>query len=44
MSRAVIPGADGLYILQLNVDGLEDQAEVVGSATNVIDEETTITP
>jgi hypothetical protein len=40
----VIPGADGLYILQLNVDGLESQAEIVGSATNVIDAETTITP
>jgi hypothetical protein len=40
----VIPGADGLCILQLNVDGLENQAEVVGSATNVVDEQTTITP
>jgi hypothetical protein len=40
----VIPGADGLYVLQLNADGLEDQAEIVGSATNMIDEQTTITP
>ncbi len=40
----VIPGSDGLYILQLNADGLEDQGEIVGSATNVIDEQTTITP
>ncbi|HJT94197.1 MAG TPA: LpqN/LpqT family lipoprotein [Mycobacterium sp.] len=40
----VIPGADGLYVLQLNADGLESQAELVGSATNVIDEQTTITP
>jgi hypothetical protein len=40
----VIPGSDGLYILQLNADGLEDQAEIVGSATNVIDEQTTIAP
>lgn len=40
----VIPGADGLYVLQLNADGLESQAEVVGEATNVIDEQTTITP
>jgi hypothetical protein len=40
----VIPGADGLYVLQLNADGLEDQAEIVGAATNVIDEQTTITP
>jgi hypothetical protein len=40
----VIPGADGLYVLQLNADGLENQAEVVGAATEVIDAETTITP
>jgi hypothetical protein len=40
----VIPGRDGLYVLQLNADGLEDQAEIVGSATNVIDEQTKITP
>jgi hypothetical protein len=40
----VIPGSDGLYVLQLNADGLEDQAEIVGSATNVIDEQTKITP
>ena len=40
----VIPGADGLYMLQLNADGLENQAEIVGAATNVIDEQTTITP
>jgi hypothetical protein len=40
----VIPGADGLYVLQLNADGLESQAEIIGAATNVIDEQTTITP
>ena len=40
----VIPGADGLYVLQLNADGLENQADIVGAATNVIDEQTTITP
>lgn len=40
----VIPGSDGLYILQLNADGLENQGEIVGSATNVIDEQTTIAP
>ncbi|HEX2285126.1 MAG TPA: LpqN/LpqT family lipoprotein, partial [Mycobacterium sp.] len=40
----VIPGADGLYVLQLNADGLEDQAEIVSAATEVIDAETTITP
>jgi hypothetical protein len=40
----VIPGSDGLYVLQLNADGLENQLELVGSATAVIDEQTTITP
>ena len=40
----VIPGADGLYVLQLNADGLENQGEIVGAATDVIDEQTTITP
>lgn len=38
----VIPGPDGLYVLQLNADGLENQGEIVGEATNVIDEQTTI--
>jgi hypothetical protein len=40
----VIPGSDGLYVLQLNADGLDDQGEIVGAATNVIDEQTAITP
>jgi hypothetical protein len=40
----VIPGSDGLYVLQLNADGLEDQKEIIGAATDVIDSETTITP
>jgi hypothetical protein len=40
----VIPGSDGLYVLQLNADGLEDQAEIVGAATKVTDEQTAITP
>jgi hypothetical protein len=40
----VIPGADGLYILQLNADGLENQGEIVNAATDVIDKETKITP
>jgi hypothetical protein len=39
----VIPAADGLYVLQLNADGLEEQNEIVGAATSVIDDETTIT-
>ena len=40
----VVPGSDGLYVLQLNVDGLEDQADIIGAATDVIDEQTKITP
>jgi hypothetical protein len=39
----VIPG-DGLYVLQLNADGRENQGEIVGAATDVIDSQTTITP
>jgi hypothetical protein len=40
----VIPGSDGLYVLQLNADGLESQMDVIGPATLDIDEQTTITP
>jgi len=40
----VIPGSDGLYVLQLNADGLEDPEEMIGAATDVIDSQTTITP
>ena len=40
----VIPGSDGLYVLQLNADSLEDQKEIIGAATDVIDSQTTITP
>ena len=40
----VIPGSDGLYVLQLNADGLENQLDIVSTATNVIDEQTKITP
>jgi hypothetical protein len=40
----VIPGSDGLYVLQLNADGLEDQQELIGAATDVIDTDTKITP
>ena len=38
----VIPCA--LYVLQLNTDGLQNQGEIVGAATDVIHEQTTITP
>ena len=40
----VIPGQDGLYVLQLNADGTEDQMGVLMDAMGVIDERTTITP
>jgi hypothetical protein len=40
----VIPGQDGLYVLQLNADGTEDQMGPLMDATGVIDEQTTITP
>ena len=40
----VIPGQDGLYVLQLNADGTEDQMGALMDATNTIDEQTTITP
>jgi hypothetical protein len=40
----VIPGQDGMYVLQLNADGLESQMQPLMDATNVIDEQTTITP
>jgi hypothetical protein len=40
----VIPGQDGLYVLQLNADGREDQMTALMEATSVIDEQTTITP
>jgi hypothetical protein len=39
----VIPRSDGLYVLQLNADGLPDQIDIVSTATDVIDAETTIT-
>ncbi len=40
----IIPAADGLYVLQLNADGLESSMDALGAATDVIDSETTITP
>jgi hypothetical protein len=40
----VIPGQDGLYVLQLNAEGLEDQLGPLIDATSAIDEQTTITP
>ncbi|MED5813785.1 LpqN/LpqT family lipoprotein [Mycolicibacterium sp. 050232] len=40
----VIPGADGLFVLQFNADGTEDQMGPLMDATAVIDEQTVITP
>jgi len=40
----VIPGQDGLFVLQLNADGLEDQMGALMDATGAIDEQATITP
>jgi hypothetical protein len=40
----VIPGADGLFVLQLNADGTEDQMGILMDATSIIDEQTTIIP
>lgn len=40
----VIPGADGLFVLQFNADGTEDQMGPLMDATAAIDEQTVITP
>ena len=38
----VIPGHDGVYVLQLNADGLETQSDIITAATDVIDNQTAI--
>ncbi|HYJ55079.1 MAG TPA: LpqN/LpqT family lipoprotein [Mycobacterium sp.] len=40
----VIPGQDGLFMLQINAEGTEDQAMPLMDATQAIDDQTTITP
>jgi hypothetical protein len=40
----VVPGADGLFVIQFNADGLEDQINPLMTATAEIDEKTVITP
>jgi len=40
----VIPGQDGLYVLQINANGTEDQAYPLMDATASIDEQAKITP
>ncbi|MCX2715762.1 LpqN/LpqT family lipoprotein [Mycolicibacterium sp. J2] len=39
----VIPADDGLYVLQLNAYADESEADALGAATDIIDEQTTIT-
>lgn len=38
----LIPAPDGLYVLQLNVDGPEEARDILNAATDAIDNETTI--
>ncbi|MFN8032873.1 MAG: LpqN/LpqT family lipoprotein [Mycobacterium sp.] len=40
----VVPGKDGLFVLQINADALDGQQDVIIDAANLIDEKTTITP
>lgn len=40
----VIPVDDGVYVLQINAEGTEEQMGPLMDATSAIDEETTITP
>ena len=40
----VIQRPDGLYVLQLNADGLLNPRKILDDATSVVDEQTTITP
>lgn len=40
----VIPGSDGLFVLQFNADGTEDQMGPLMDATSAIDNQTVITP
>jgi hypothetical protein len=41
---AVIPGQDGLYVLQLNAESAVDQAQTLAVATGVIAQQAKITP
>ncbi|MBV9091466.1 MAG: LpqN/LpqT family lipoprotein [Mycobacteriaceae bacterium] len=38
----VIPGNGGVYVLQLDADGLQNQRDVVSAATGIVDQQTTI--
>jgi hypothetical protein len=39
----VIPASDGVYVLQLDADGLENQIDVIAPAADAIDKQTTVT-
>lgn len=40
----VIPGQDGLYVLQLNAYSAESESEILNTATDLVDNQTTISP
>ncbi|MEH3129576.1 MAG: LpqN/LpqT family lipoprotein [Mycolicibacterium neoaurum] len=40
----VIPGQDGLYVLQLNAYSAESESEILTTATDLVDNQTTISP
>ena len=40
----VVPGKDGLFVLQINADAIDGQQGVIIDAANLIDEKTKITP
>lgn len=42
-TTAVIPVKDGLYVLQINVDGVQDQIQVLMQAVDLIDKKAIIT-
>ena len=42
-TTAVIPVKDGLYVLQINVDGIKDQTPIVMQAVDLIDKQAKIT-
>lgn len=43
-TTAVIPGKDGLYVLQINVDGIKEQIQILMQAVDLIDKQAKITP
>lgn len=43
-ATAFLAESGGVYVLQLNADGPEEQVDIVSAATDAIDAKTTITP